>query len=144
MLLALEIDGTTARSSGISGISASGACASARVVDGVAYPRAGHCGQWLGALKAGVLRAVCTMRANIASVIKQWWAPLRRQQAGRDESSPSKVAASGPKPKRRTNRMERARRISPSYYMNFGVVHDSGKDIAIRYHRCISNFPLVD
>jgi hypothetical protein len=49
------------------------------------------------------------------------------------------VAASGAKPKSRTNRMERARRISPTYYMNFGIRRDSGKRAAFRYHRCISN-----
>ena len=40
--------------------------------------------------------------------------------------------------------MEKARRISHSYYMNFGVVRDSGKHAAFRYHRSISHsrFPL--
>ncbi len=120
MLLAGEADGATGSRVGIPAVFTSGAGARARFV-GAAFPIVGYCGQWLGAVNAGVLRAAWIMRASIASDITQWCVPLRRQQAGNDASSPSKAAASGARPKRRTNRMERARRISHSYYMNFGV-----------------------
>jgi hypothetical protein len=40
--------------------------------------------------------------------------------------------------------MEKARRISPSWYMNFGLIRDSGKRVASGIIDASSKFPPVD
>jgi hypothetical protein len=69
---------------------------------------------WLDALSA----IAAAMRADMA----QWCVPWRRQQAGRPEScSAFSVAATGPRPKRRTKKIEKARRIWEPWYTTRGI-----------------------
>jgi len=74
---------------------------------------AGNCGQVEGAarksdLPAAAWAAISARRADMA----QWWAPWRRQQAGRLASSLSgRSRARGPSPKSRAKNKERPRRI---------------------------------
>ena len=49
---------------------------------------------------------------TIIAAMAQWWAPWRRQHAGRRESwLPLKTAVSGPREKNKLNRIEKPRRI---------------------------------
>ncbi|MFP5248684.1 MAG: hypothetical protein ACLGP3_02510, partial [Acidobacteriota bacterium] len=69
----------------------------------------GYIGQCEGALKAGPWPASI---AAICIAMAQWWAPFRRQQAGRRASSlAGSTAVSGPRPKNRTRKAVNACRI---------------------------------
>ena len=105
--------------------------------DGLALPW-GKLGQCVGAVRAGVCDSASFVCDGAADDMAQWWAPCRRQQAGSDASSPSIATASGPRPKSRTSRIEKMRRICHSCYMNFAVIRESCEPVAFRYHRFIS------
>jgi hypothetical protein len=97
----------------------------------------GQYGQCDGALNAGPDCARNIAVTAVCSSIAQWWAPLRRQQAGRRESSPPwNTATSGPSQKIRISRTEGTRRIwrssyntcvyPASLYIKSGIIGSSG------------------
>jgi hypothetical protein len=73
----------------------------------------GKSGQVAGAVRvASDPDAACSIIAAMCGDMAQWWAPLRRQQAGSVGSSLlSSVAVSGPSPKNRIRKMEKPRRM---------------------------------
>ena len=65
--------------------------------------------------------AASTIRAIIRMDMEQWCIPWRRQQGGKRESSlPGSATASGPRPKKRINKMENPRRIWNRCYTRKG------------------------
>jgi len=56
--------------------------------------------------------AACLLMAAMRSAMAQWCAPWRRQQGGRRDSSlPGRAAASGPRQKSSSKKMESPRRM---------------------------------
>lgn len=88
----------------------------ASACDGAEVPPAkpGNNGQVIGAVSIGVdPGSACAIMAAICFAIAQWCAPCRRQHGGRRDSSLASISpVRGQRPKTRTSRMERARRIS--------------------------------
>jgi hypothetical protein len=110
--------------------------ASSGIVETSPYP--GKSGQVIGAVKVALPFVASANIAAIRVVRTQWCAPWRRQQAGRRESSfAGRVAASGPRPKNATRRMESQRRIWESCYMrNVYEGTECHLRDTVRYHLC--------
>ena len=63
--------------------------------------------------------AAWAIMADLRRDMAQWWTPWRRQQGGKRASSAApSAAAKGPRAKKKTRKMERARRIWDSCYMS--------------------------
>ena len=90
--------------------SSDGTAAAVRIAGGTgsnASAARGHNGQVSGALNPGPApEPRGAMRIAMAMFMAQWWAPFRRQQAGRSASwLAGSAAASGPKRKNRTRKV---------------------------------------
>jgi len=88
------------------------AAARTRGPDAVAAVEAGNAGQVDGAVRMALPEAGSASAEAVCRFMAQWWAPWRRQQAGRRASRlASSVAANGPSEKNASRKMDTRRRM---------------------------------